>query len=335
MLIRTFRRSDIPQAVALWNQRCNPRDFCYKPLAGPEFDAIFLQSPHYSEEYMLALSDDDGTLRGFISGLVKREYLQGENYENTPGYLTMVLIRPELCGRGEGRRMVAELEKRFAAVGKHDIRITYRNPVALTWQIPGTPGHDHNNAPGVDMDSAAYHIFQKLGYRTQQIELGMYRELSGYVSDERCSRKESRLAGEGISIEMFDSSRHFGFEELFDNLHGEVWRKNIRDNLARKEPLPVIVAVDGGRIIGFAGPIARQDSGRGWFNGIAVHSDYQRRGIALVMFDRLMREFRLAGARFSTLFTDDKNPAYALYRSVGFRTVKTWAVMNKELKQNG
>jgi hypothetical protein len=47
-----------------------------------------------------------------------------------------------------------------------------------------------------------------------------------------------------------------------------------------------------------------------------------------------MEEFKKIGAEFSTLFTNDDNPAYFLYKNTGFETAKKWAVMNKELNGN-
>ncbi len=333
MKIRIFLNSDIPAAVKLWADCYTGGDFCYKPLTEQEFEAVFMKNSHYSEEYMLVAVDEQNRMAGFISGVIKRAYLREEDFYNTPGYITMVITRPEYRGQGVGTLLVRELEARFAAIGKRDIRITYRNPVMLTWIVPGSSKHDHNNAPGVDMDGIAYRMFQKLGYQIQTVECGMYRNLENFSYNERYDKKIGDLAASGIRVELYHPEKHHGFDELFDNLKGEVWRKSIADNLALTNPLPIIVASDQGRIVGFAGPITKQQSGRGWFNGIAVHSEYGRRGIAFVMFCRLMKEFQNIGAEFSTLFTDEGNPACALYKSTGFETVKKWAVMNKELNK--
>ena len=333
MNVRIFLDSDIPAAVKLWTDCYTSGDFCYKPLAEDEFKTVFMKNPHYSEEYMLAAVDEQNKMAGFISGVIKREYLREENFYNTPGYITMVVTRPEYRRQGVGTLLVRELEARFAAIGKQDIRITYRNPVMLTWIVPGFPKHDHNNAPGVDMDGNAYQMFQKIGYQTQTVEFGMYRNLKKFSYSDKYYEKIKDLSAAGIHVELYHPDKHHGFEELFDNLNGEVWRKSIADNLALTTPLPIIVASDQGRIVGFAGPITKQPSGRGWFNGIAVHSEYGRRGIAFVMFCRLMKEFQNIGAEFSTLFTDEGNPACALYKSIGFEIVKKWAVMNKELNK--
>ncbi len=331
MMVSVFSPADIPEAVRLWNRCCEQGEIPYKPMTEAEFNRTFLQNQHYAEEYMLAAKDIDGKLLGFVSGIVKRQYLRGEHFDNTPGYLTMLMTLPEVRNKGIGSELLRNLENRFRTAGKRRIAITYRNPVNLTWLIPGTDGHDHNNAPGVDMDSAAFRLFTGRGYIVSSVEYGMYLPLRDFALGDDYRAKEAKLQGFGITVEFYDADKHHGFDEMFDKLGGEVWRATIAQNQAKTRPLPVLVALDHGKIVGFAGPIDRQESGRGWFNGIATHPDYGRKGIAFVLFHRLMSEFKNIGAQFSTLFTDDQNPAARLYESVGFRTVKKWAVMTKEL----
>lgn len=331
MRIGVFSPSDIPDAVRLWNLCCERGDVAYKPMNEADFARTFLQTVHYTEEYMLSARDLDGRFLGFVSGIVKREYLRGENFDNTPGYLTMLMTQPELRGKGVGSALLHELESRFRSAGKRRIAITFRNPVNLTWLVPGTKGHDHNNAPGVDMDGEAYQLLTRRGYVLSSVEFGMYLPLKDFELGEEYREKERKLHGFGIEVEFYDPAKHHGFEELFDRLGGEVWRATIAQNQAKEKPLPVLIASDHGKIVGFAGPIDRQESGRGWFNGIATHPDYGRKGIAFILFHRLMAEFKHIGADFSTLFTDDKNPAARLYENAGFYTAKKWAVMAKEL----
>lgn len=335
MKIRIFSPNDISEAVKLWNACFACGDFCYKTLTEQEFRTVFMQNPHYTEEYMLAAVDEQEQLVGFISGIIKREYLRNEDFYNTPAYITMIIVSPSCRRQGIGMSLVYELESRFRAIGKQDVRITYRNPIVLTWIVPNSTGHDHNNAPGVDIDSGAYRMFLKLDYKIQAIEFGMYRNLKDFCHGEKYDVMVQKLSKMGIQVEMYSPENHHGFDELFDNLHSEVWRKSISDNMALIKPLPIVVASDNGKIVGFAGPIDRQESGRGWFNGIATHSEYERRGIAFVMFNLLLEEFRKIGADFSTLFTDDGNPAYFIYKNTGFEIAKKWAVINKGLNKNG
>lgn len=329
--ISKFQRSDAGQVVYLWNQCADQKDIIYAPISENQFFDIFLKTCHETEEYMLIARDVSGHIVGFAAGLTKCSYLQGENAFNTSGYITMVLVSPDSRRNGIGMRLLNELESRFAAGGKNRAAVTYRNPMALTWDIPDTPGVQHNNAPGVRMDSPAFQMFLKNGFRIAAVEHGMYLSLRNFTVGKRVKEKQDRLAKEGIRIQMYDPEAHYGFEALFDALHGEVWRETIRENNKREKPLPVLIAEYEGRIVGFAGPIDKERNGRGWFNGIGVHPEFEHRGIATVLFCRLMEQFAGIGAEYSSLFTDEENPARKLYESVGFVTGCRFAVMEKEI----
>ena len=330
MNITSLTKNDIAAACALWNAACGTR-MPYMPLTEEAFAEKFFSTVHFDGDFLLAAKDETGSLAGFALAYQKKEYLPGETFENTPLYLTMLLVREDTLRRGVGTALLTALENAAEKIGKKALRITYRNPVTLSWIVPGTETHTHNNAPGVDKDSAAYCFFKHHGFFEQQTEYGMHLPLEKFVLPQKYDVKLQSLRAQEIDVTLFDAAHHSGFEELFTALHGEVWRKTIRENLALAKPLPVIVAVHNGKIVGFAGPVDKEPSGRGWFNGIATHPDYERKGIAFVMFCRLMLEFQKLGAAFSTLFTDAGNPAAGLYLSVGFNTAKQWAVMEKEL----
>lgn len=330
MEITPLSRADSAEACALWNKACASR-MPYETFNETQFFEKFFDTPHFDAHFLLAAKDAQGELLGFALAYIKKEYLQGETFENTPLYLTMLLVREDSLRKGVGTALLRVLEHAAQVAGKTVARITYRNPITLSWIVPKTDRHTHNNAPGVEMQSPAFAFFTRHGYAVQQTEYGMHLPLAQFVQPAKYTQKVESLAEKGIEVTLYDSARHAGFEELFTALHGEVWRKTIRDNLASETPLPVIVAVHAGRIVGFAGPVDKEPSGRGWFNGIATHPDYERRGIAFVMFCRLMLEFEAIGAAFSTLFTDANNPAAGLYESVGFCVAKQWAVMEKGL----
>lgn len=331
MTIRVFAEKDIRSAVKIWNEEVASGRVVYAPITEIVFAEVFLKRPEYSEEYMLSAVDDNDELLGFISGMIKREYLSGENFLNTPGYLTFLLVALNWRKQGVGSKLLNALEDRFRAVGKHHVAITYRNPVKIEWIVPTSGGARHNNAPGVPNHSAAASLFLSKAYSTVRTEYGMFLDLSGYEMPNKSKEKEEKLREEGIFIKFYDKEFHNGFEELFDAVNGEVWRKTIRDNFSVKEPLPVLIASDRGSIVGFAGPIDKEANGRGWFNGIATHPAYERRGIASVLFCRLMQEFRTIGAQYSTIFTDSDNPAFQLYKNVGFCAAVDFLVMEKEI----
>lgn len=328
--VTALTKADISAVTALWNEACIAR-MPYLPCNEAELTARFFNTPHFDERFLLTAKNERGELLGICIAYLKKEYLPGETYENTPLYLVMLLVKQGQNRKGIGTELVNAILQAAKNAGKKEARITYRSPVSLSWLVPNTKTHTHNNAPGVDKTSPAFAFFCKHGFQEQQTEYGMHLSLADFVLPEKYAIKLAALNESDIEVTLYNAQIHHGFEELFTALNGEIWRKTIRDNLALATPLPVIVAAHAGKIVGFAGPIDKEPSGRGWFNGIATHPQYERRGIAFVMFCRLMLEFKAAGAEFSTLFTDAGNPAAGLYQSVGFSVAKEWAVMQKGL----
>lgn len=329
MEIKTFNDGHIPGVVALWNKSCQT-EMPYKPFTEDSFRDKFINNPHFSYEGTF-VGVEQGKVIAFANGIYKKEFLPGETFENTPGYLTFVLVDKDHRGKGFGKAMLKAVEDYFASVGKKQIQVIFFNPINLEWYIPGSDKHDHPNAPGVDVDGPGYGFLESQGYQTVTREVSFYLDLAQYQLSPKTLSRLEELESNDIFIEYYHESKHHGFDELFDNLKHEYWRKDIKDNLAKEEPLPILVASHNGRICGFAGPIDVQPSGRGWFCGIGVDPNYEGKGIATALFSMLMKSFKDIGAKFSSLFTGQENPARRIYERTGFTPVKTWAVMRKEI----
>ncbi len=329
MKILSFKESDVPQVVDLWNTHlCGQTQ--YKPFTEKEFENKFLKNPSFSNDGTF-VAVEDGKVVGFANGIVKKEFLPGENHENTPGYLTMVVVDTDYRGRGYGSALLRRLEDFFRKSGKKMSQSIFMNPIKLEWYIPGTDKHDHNNTPGVDADTLAVAFMEKNGYAIRARQVSFHLDLSGFKMSGKTVEKRWELMEKEIFTGYYDPEKHFGFEALFDDLGSGDWRKGIMDNLAQEKPDPVIVAADHGKICGFTGPIRVQESGRGFFVGIGTHSQYRGGGIMSVLFELLMDGFKTAGAQFSTLFTGVDNPARKIYERTGFEAVRNWAVMGKEI----
>lgn len=329
MKILKFEDKYIPEVVALWKTHLSGQTQ-YKQLTEKEFEVKFLKDPSFSYDGTF-VAVEDGKVIGFANGIVKKEFLPGENHENTPGYLTMVIIDTAYRGKGYGSMLLGELEEFFRKRGKKKSQSIFFNPIKLEWYIPGTDKHDHNNSPGVDADTKAVAFMEKNGYQVHDREVSFHLDLSGFKMSDKVVKKREELAQKGIFTGYYDKEKHFGLSELFDDLGSGDWRKGIMDNLALEKPDPVVVAADHGKVCGFTGPIRAQQSGRGFFVGIGTHSEYRGEGIMSVLFEMLLDGFVMAGARFSTLFTGAENPARKTYERTGFAAVRNWAVMGKEI----
>ncbi len=349
MIIRPFAQADVPALVSLWNACVDAGDVVYKPITEAYYRRKFEQDPNHDPRYIFA-ADQDGQLIGFIYGLAKKIFLPKETHENSPGYVTTLLVDQAYRRQGVGTALLNTLLAAFRENGKHLAQMSNSNPLNIDWLIPDTPSHDHNNAPGVDVASDAYAFFLSQGFIEGGREVAMYLNLAQYAWKPEITEIRERLASEGIYTGRYDASLDYDYDGMCDRIPSEYWRSSIATEIAAWKtgrpttdvrflpngkvppgPRPMLVATHDGKIAGFTGPVDKQDSGRGYFTGICTDPLYERRGIATVLFNLLMQEFVDEGATFSTLFTGDTNHAQRLYLRTGFYVAKVFAWMTKEL----
>ena len=330
MTIRKALLSDLGQIFALLNDSYEKKEVVYKPLTEERFRALFEMNPHYDGEYDF-VAEEDGEVVGFVSGAEKKIFLPGETHENTPGFITAIFVKDGKRKGGVGKALLAALEDAFRANGKKSVVSSGNNPVNLAWFIPETPGHDHNNAPGTDVECAGYEFLLKNGYKDLHREVAMYLNLQEYKYLPEIDEIRERLKSENIYVGRYDTRWACEFDGMCDRVGSEYWRKVLQDETAKENPRVILAGVCDGHIVGFTGPVDKEPSGRGWFTGICVDPNFEKRGIATVLFNDLMCEFVKEGAAFSTLFTGIDNHAQRLYKRTGFNVKRTFAIMKKEL----
>lgn len=318
-------REDAQTARELFNACVRAGEVLYKPFDDTEaFEAFFLRRPK-EEATVVNLLWDDGS--AFASGC---------HVEATGKcYITFVAVSPDKRRQGRGREILAGLERRLKELSHGSAaacEIIFFNPMNLAWFLPGTAGHDHPNAPGVDVSGGAYLFFKNCGYRDYVYQNSYHIELTDYSFPEDIRQRIAALKEKGIEITLYDSAVHTGLEELMENLGNAIWTRDILGNAALPGGgNPLLIVNREGRAMGFAGPLSVQESGRGYFSGIAVHSDCRGNGAGKVLFSSLCGSLRDMGARFMTLFTGETNPARNIYEAAGFHIVRTWADMKKAI----
>lgn len=322
MMLATWDRKYSGDVIALWNEEA-VRDG-YKELTEASFEAIFLSNAYFDLENTFVLLEA-GRVIGFACGCTGPDLPLGE----AAGYITCIVLSRDRGSDENYKVMLEAMEGRFQALGKKQADILFFNPMMLPWYIPDTPKHEHNNAPGVPAGSAYHQFLLRQGYIERAIECAMYMPLAGFAIPEEIRAKEARAAFEGYAVELFDPDKHSGVEEMLRGLNNPLWEKEIAQ--AAENGVPFVIAAHEGKAAGFAGPVIRQENGRGYFAGIGVHPEHEGHGLGTVLFFKLCEAFRSIGTEYMSLYTGSTNPAIRIYEKAGFRTVKSFAVMRKEL----
>ncbi len=348
IIIRPFRPEDRDGILAVWNACVDAGDVLYSPLAGEYFERKFLKNDGCEPENLL-VAETDKQIAGFVHGVAPETFPLAK-----PGcaYLTCIMTAPAYRGRGVGKALLSALKARMKERKAHTLYISSLNPVNLDWRIPGTPGHDHNNMPGLDTGCAGYGFFPAMGFQEKYREVSLYMNLADYRMPPEVPEIQNRLAAEGIYTGPYDPSWNCAFDGMCDRVGSDYWRDVLRTEIAAWKagrpnadtrfwadgiqphgPRILLTAVHAGQIVSFTGPVDRQKSGRGWFTGICTDPLFERRGIATVLFNLLMQAFVQEGAAFTTLFTGADSHAQKVYRRAGLRPVREFALMALDLKE--
>ncbi|CAI6076171.1 GNAT family N-acetyltransferase [Cohnella sp. JJ-181] len=322
LTVGTWEERYADAVIALWNDAA-VRDG-YKEMTQESFAEVFTSNRYFDPACAFVLLDG-GEIRGFACGCAGDDLPLGE----VAGYVTCIVLAED-CDSDANRAVLLEaLEARFRALGKRQSDVLFFNPMRLPWYIPDTPGHEHNNAPGVRADGALYAFLLDQGYVDRARQCAMYMPLTDFAIPEDIRAKEVKAAESGYTVELFDPSRHTVLTEMLAGLGNPAWEREIAACAADGVPV-VIAAAQDGRAAGFAGPVVRQDNGRGYFAGIGVHPDHEGRGLGSILFFKLCEALRDVGAEYMSLFTGSSNPALRIYEKAGFTTVRQFAIMRKE-----
>lgn len=330
VFIEEFHDKYIKDVVELWNSSCGS-DFLYKQFTAESFTEKFIKNSYFKYDGTFVLIKG-GKVIGFANGIFKNDYLPGEDYKSVPGYVTMILVRKDMRGKGFGSILLKKVEEFLIKNGKSKLNIDFFNPINLEWIIPGTDFHDHPNAPGVDMKGLGYKFLLSNGYIQKATLVSMYRTLDEFRFSNDIISKYIELKNKNITIQIYDRSKHLGLQEFFENLKNEHWKKDINDNLSLSTPKPFLVALYKDNVCGFAGPLEVEKRGRGKFCGIGVEPAFEGKGIGKVLFSKLCSEFKNVGASFMSLFTVSNGNARRMYKDAGFTVVREWSILSKNVE---
>lgn len=295
----------------------------YKELTRERFQDIFIRNPYFDAKGAFVL--EDGEVKGFACGCIGSDLALGDR----AGYITCVILSPQMQNQQNFSLLLNQLEQYFINNGKRQAEVLFFNPMLLPWYIPNTPKHEHNNAPGAPVNSYYHKFLLQNGYVERARECAMYLNLSNFIISDYMREKELKSINDGYEVTLFDASKHVGVKDMLHCFDNPLWQKEITD--CTKNGVPVVVAAKDNKVVGFAGPVIRQPTGRGYFSGIGVQPEHEGHGLGSVLFFKLCEAFKNIGTDYMSLYTGLENPAIYIYKHAGFAPVKEFAIMRKVL----
>ena len=296
----------------------------YTPLTLQAFRSLLTRHPYFSPGYTFVL-EENGHILGFVNGCTGEGIAKGD----VRGYVSCLILAEEADSNENTALLLTALEEAFRSAGRLYSAVTFFNPIRLPWVIPGTDGHQHNNTPGVATDLALHRRMLTLGYQEATQECAMYRSLSDYETPAWVEEKAEAMAQKGFFVAPYDFAKHEGLEEMVAALNNSMWSAEIP--AAGKAGMDLLVGLQGNTCAGFTGPVYPEGTGRGYFAGLGVAPQYEGHGLGTLLFYRLLEKEKQVGAKYMSLFTGKDNHARFIYLGAGFRVVRTFGVMIKEL----
>ncbi|MEK3885525.1 GNAT family N-acetyltransferase [Paenibacillus sp. PL2-23] len=312
------------ETIALWNKEAVKDG--YKEMNEALFSTVFLDNAYFDGGCTFVWLEE-GRVVGFACGCTGDDLPLGD----AAGYITCIVLEAGYASEGTYASLLGAMEERFKELGRKQGDVLFFNPMQLPWYIPGTDRHEHNNAPGVPRGSALHGFLLQQGYAERATQCAMYLKLGDFRVPESILAKEEKAAAQGYAVELLDPAKHHGVPTMLEALGNPLWKREIGRSL--EDGTPVVIAALNGEAVGFAGPVIRQANGRGYFAGIGVRSEHEGHGLGSSLFFRLCEAFQRIGTDYMSLYTGSNNPAMGIYEKAGFRTVRTFAIMRKELAE--
>ncbi len=320
-MIRNYQETDFSALAALWNTAGAAQG--YAPQTPEALAGLLTENPYFSRSFALVLEEGGATV-GFVCGCAGDDLPQGR----ARGYFTCLLLDRTHETAENAAALLSALEDAFRRTGKTQMAANFFNPMRLPWIVPGTPGHQHNNCPGVAEDIPLHNWMLAAGYVVRAVECAMYLDLDQFETPDWAGPRAARLAEEGYRVDWYRSGEHRGLTEMVRSMGNPMWDAEIPE---AAEKINMLVALHEDQVAGFTGPVYPEATGRGYFAGIAVSAEHGGHGLGSLLFTRLCQAEKEAGSRYMSLFTGSDNHAQKIYLQAGFQVRRRFSVMTKEL----
>lgn len=258
-------------------------------------------------------------LVGFVWAVKRRFPYMDRGLEPDRGWINIVFVGSDFQGRGIGRSLIVEAQRRLRDQGASRITIAAYSP-----------GYFFRG-----VDEGAYpkmaSILDGLGYRRGEESYRMCRDLYGHTMPPKIAQRKRELEAEGFSIVEYDDSRSLELLEFTRSEFGGGWKRNclmaMREGTAPQRVL--LVLEPGGRICGFCTRAIDGNPMR--FGPIGISQRYRDLGIGSVLLEEAMVAMERRGIHHMFFLSTDA-PGRRFYERHGIRAIRTFVGYEKRFE---
>jgi len=321
--IRNARNQDTNEVISLWNTSLK-QDKTNSPwylednlLTEGKLEQI-VSNPNFDWRGVFVAYDEKEMI-GFGRGVVKKvKSYEDEKLEDLPAYLEGLVVKPSFRRRGIGTQILQNIYSYVKAEGKDTIEVScYHSPIVGISILPETTECE---------------FLRKRGFRPEACEMKLKLMFDDFTLKHEIMERRDRLRQEGIEVKYYEEQYRKSFTALMEKHFQGWWHSTYRPNLERDKPLPLLIAVDKEKVVGFIGFVGVEENKRAGFSP-GVAPEYRRKGIGKVLVNLWAKEVKEMGAEESVISTGTDNyPAQRIYFDMGYKKLgEFWSKLVKKV----
>jgi mycothiol synthase len=310
-IIRPYEGRDEAALLALWHAVL-PLD----PINAAVFRTRVLLDPNFQPAGLL-LAEEAGEVLAFVLSIRRQVPLFGQGLEPEQSWITAFGVHPARRRQGIGRELLATALARLAGTGCRKVSIS-----------PYTPNYF---IPGVDVAAypEAVQFLTALGWRVVSQPIAMQVDLTGFQVPPAIEALGRELAATGIQIGPLEAADLPELMPWIAQYFGWDWYRFAQEYLLElfgrgSDEIGFFVARHGKRIVGYC------QQRRERFGPFGVLPELRNRGIGRVMLFRCLAGMPAQGWRCAWFLWTGQD-ASRVYRQAGFRPIRQFAIMHREL----
>ena len=288
----------------------------FEGIGEARFTRQVLLDPNFRREGAIVGRDGDRVV-GFMLSIARQVPLENAPSDAQRGYITLFGVLPDYQRRGIGTQMLA------AAEGY--LKSQNRKLVMISSYAPGyfIPGIDVNAYP------AALSFLKKHGYSEVYRPLAMETSLWSLATPAFVHEKRRALEADDVTVEPYRAGATLPLLDFTAREFPGDWVRVVRKTMSRitlgDPPSRLIVAHRNGEVFAFS----HHDAER--FGPIGVAASQRGKGIGHVLMFETLEAQKRAGFRAAWFLWSDDKTAQRIYNVAGFKEVRHFALMRKEL----
>jgi len=265
-----------------------------------------------------AVAELDGELVGFCLGIARHVPLENAPPDADRGYITLLGVLPRVQRRGIAKALLEHVENYLRSQGRQTIMISSYAPGYFV--------------PGVDVSAyaAGLRFFAKYGYREVLRPLAMETSLWTLSKPAWLLDVEGGASAAGLEIVPWSPALTLPLLDFVAREFPGDWVRVTREGIAKildgDPPARLLVALDRGAVVGFA------HFDRERFGPIGVAASQRGRKIGQMLMFHTLNAQRALGFRTAWFLWSDDKTAQKLYQAAGFKEVRRFALLRKDLE---